>query len=745
MDSAVLTRRNFIVSSSVAVGGLALSIHIEADVSPRATTSRNSGPPELSAWLLIGADDTVTVREPMVEEGNGIATQAAMTIAEELRCDWSKVRVEFASPLRDAQQGQVYSKGLGFEAFFSGRSTKPERTRMLLQAGASARERLKAAAAAVWKVPTGTVTAESSLLTHEPTGRTLRYGQVAAAAARIRLDQEPQLKPQSDWTVLGKASPGKLTLPQIVNGSLVYGIDVRLPNMAYAALRQSPVHGGRIRSVSADAVKAMPGVLAVVTVDAGQGPKPGDWSDMIGLSAPQAAVAVIAEHYWQASRALDVLPVEWDDGPGARWRDTGQMEQALLAALDQPAAKPLKQRGNIAVLDQTSNKIVEATYLTPYSEHACMEPLNGTACVSDSGVEVWHPSQHPALGLQAAAREAGVPIDKVSFHSTYIGGAFGRRIFGNDMRMVVAVAKQFRGRPVHVIWSREETTRQGRYRSMVAARLKAALDDRGMPLALFGRASSPDEGATGLDDTPYALGVIPNVRIEQNRVPLHLLTGPYRGPTYNSLAFMTETFIDECAYTAGIDPLAYRLTLLANWPDPGWVKCLREAATQAGWGKSLPRGWGQGIAVGNWGGDGKPQAGTTIAVVATVEVKAGGVIKVHQLDLAFDCGRIMNHDAVLTELQGGALFGYNMAFNERLTVKDGRVVEGNFDDYPIARTGDVPRINVHFGALTGHDRFAEIGEPPVGPIGPAIGNAVFKATGKRIRSTPFRNQQLDWA
>jgi len=745
MDSAVLTRRNFIVSSSVAVGGLALTITLEADSAP-ATAIRNSGTPELSAWLLVGADDTVTVREPMVEEGNGIATQAAMTIAEELRCDWSKVRVEFASPLRDAKEGNVYSKGMGFEAFFSGRSTNTARNHMLLQAGASARERLKAAAAAVWKVPASSIEAENSLLTHKPSGRTLRYGQVGAAAARVKLQQEPQPKPQSEWTLLGKASPGKLTLPQIVNGSLVYGMDVRLPNMVYAALRQSPVHGGRIKSVNADAVRAMPGVLAVVTVDnGGAAPKPGDYTDMSGFSATQAGVAVIAEHYWQAHRALEVLPVEWDDGPGAYWRDTEQMEQALLAALDQPAAKPLKQSGDIGMLNRKSNKIVEATYLTPYSEHACMEPLNGTACVSDSGVEVWHPSQHPALGLQAAAQEAGVPIDKVAFHSTYIGGAFGRRIFANDMRMVVAVAKKFPGRPVHVIWSREETTRQGRYRAMVAARLKAALDDRGVPLALLGRASSSDQDGTGLDDTPYVLGAIPNVRIDLNTVPLHLLTGPYRGPAYNSFAFVTETFIDECAYTAGVDPLDYRLKLLASWPDPGWVKCLREAATQAGWGKSLPRGWGQGIAVANWGGDGKPQAGTTIAVVATVEVKPGGTIKVHQLDLAFDCGRIMNHDAVLTELQGGALFGYNMAFNERLTVKDGRVVEGNFDDYPIARIADVPKINVHFGALSGHDRFSEIGEPPVGPIGPAIGNAVFKATGKRIRSTPFRNQQLDWA
>ena len=526
MDSTVLTRRSFIVSSSAAVGGLALTIQFNADAGLGPRAPRNSVTPELSAWLLIGADDTVTVREPMVEEGNGIATQAAMTIAEELRCDWSKVRVEFASPLRDAKEGQVYSKGVGFEAFFSGRSTHAVRTRMLLQAGASARARLIAAAAAVWKVPESSIEVENSTLTHQPTGRTLRYGQVAAAAARVKLDQEPQPKPQSEWTLLGKASPAKLTLPQIVNGSLVYGIDVRLPNMVYAALRQSPVHGGRIKSVNDDAVRAMPGVLAVVTVDAGPAPKPGNWDDMLGLSVPQAAVAVIAEHYWQAQRALDALPVEWDDGPGARWRDTEQMEQALLGALDQPSAKPLKQRGDIAVLEQKSNKIVEATYLTPYSEHACMEPLNGTACVSDSGVEVWHPSQHPALGLQAAAQEAGVPIDKVTFHSTYIGGAFGRRIFGNDLRMVVAIAKKFPGRPVHVIWSREETTRQGRYRSMVAARLKATLDAHGMPLALFGRASSSDEGATGLDDTPYALGAIPNVRIEQNLVPLHLLTGP---------------------------------------------------------------------------------------------------------------------------------------------------------------------------------------------------------------------------
>jgi isoquinoline 1-oxidoreductase beta subunit len=373
-----------------------------------------------------------------------------------------------------------------------------------------------------------------------------------------------------------------------------------------------------------------------------------------------------------------------------------------------------------------------------------MEPLNGTALVSADRVEVWHPAQQSKQAFWVAADESGMDPAKVYFHQTFVGGAFGRRIFGDDVRMVVAIAKKFPGRPVHTIWSREEHTRQGKFRPLVAAKLRAGLDKTGMPAVFIASQASKGHFPV-LADSPYALGCIPNVLVDARLLPFHVITGSYRGPGYNSYAFMVETFIDECALAAGVDPLEYRLKLLANWPDPGWAKVLREVADKSGWGKSLPKGIGQGIAIANWGMHGKPEAGTTVGVVATVEVTKSGILKVHQLDAAFDCGRIVNRDAVLNLVQGGVIFGLNMALNEEVNVKDGRMVEGNFDEYPILRTGDTPQVNIHFGGLSGHDRFSELGEPPAGPVGPAVGNAIFRAIGKRIRSTPIRKHDLTWA
>jgi isoquinoline 1-oxidoreductase beta subunit len=312
--------------------------------------------------------------------------------------------------------------------------------------------------------------------------------------------------------------------------------------------------------------------------------------------------------------------------------------------------------------------------------------------------------------------------------------------------MVVAVAKKFPGRPVKVIWSREETTRQGRFRYLQAAKMRTALDATGMPVAFHGRVSGgPGMSVRYFTDGPHASGLIDNVQVESNVIPLHILTGPYRGPGYNSNAFFMETFFDECAHAAGMDPMEYRLKMFAKWPDKGWTMCLKEVAVKSGWGKKLPKGWGQGVAIANWGMGGKAEAGTTVAAVATVEVTKNGVLRVDSIDIAFDTGRILNRDAVAAQLEGGVIYGLNMALNEQLTIQNGRIVEGNYHEYPMLRIGDMPRkINVHFGGLSGHSRIFEIGEPPVGVVGPAVGNAIFKATGKRVRTQPFRLQDLSW-
>jgi isoquinoline 1-oxidoreductase beta subunit len=744
-----ISRRAFLVTTAVVGGGMAIGLHwssSHAEGAPSTGEPWNKGPTgaELSSWIAIAPDNTVTVRVSTPEIGNGVMTQAAMTIAEELACDWSTIRTEYVRPERNYAENSGVSRN-GFFVFFSGRSTSKNKLNLQLQLGASARERLKAAAAAQWKVPVAQVTVANSVLTHAKTGRTLKYGDVAAKAAAVKLAAEPMPKPQSEWTMLGKAAPTKLNNPAIVNGTAIYGMDIVLPDMVYAALRQAPAQGGRLKRYDDSAAKRMPGVLAIVTVDPSEtiglsANTPGfadlKWPfDATIRSAVQSGVAVIAKHYWQARKALDAIQMEWDDGPGAQWTSTEFMRESVISAIAGTGGKVEKTVGDPSLVDR-QEKIVEGVYHTPYCDHATMEPLNSTVLVTQNRVEVWHPSQHSEIGMWVAAHETGLAPDKVVFHQTYVGGGFGRRIYGDDVRMAVAIAKKYPGRPVHVIWSREESMRQGRYREMVTAKMRAGLGKDGIPLAFTARASSELVAARGIADTPYALNK--NFKIESVALPLNLMTGPYRGPGYNSNAFIMETFIDECAHAAGADPLAYRLKLIDGYADPGWALCLNEAASQAGWGKKLPPGGGQGIAVSNWDG-------TTICCVATVEISKKGVLKVHRLNIAFDTGRIVNRDAVLNQLQGGTVFGLNMALNEGLTINNGRVIEGNFDQYPMLRMGDIPtQINIHFGALSGSDRFSEIGEPPVGVIGPAIGNAVFAAIGKRLRSTPFRKEDLSW-
>ncbi len=753
LDNA--SRRSFLISTAVIGGGFAIGFRTSPSeaAAPDEPWTKAAPGSEFTPWLTISPDNVVTVRCATPEIGNGVMTQAAMNVAEELDADWSKINVEFAPPLRNYLENDVYASVKTTPGYFSARSTQAGRMQIGLQVGASARERLKAAAAAQWKVPATEITTANSVLTHTLTGRTLKYGEIAAKAAAVKLTTEPALRPRSDWKLLGKTSPGKLNNPGIVNGAAIYGMDIRVPGMVYAALRQAPAHGGKIKSYDDTVAKKMPGVLAVVTVDPKEtvGAKNPKLKLPFGLepAVAQHGIAVIAEHYWQARKALDALQIEWDDGEGAKWKTTEQVHDAAYKLLDRKDLIVDKYQGDIGAIDQ-QEKIVEASYHTPYCEHVLMEPLNGTALVTADRVEMWHPSQQSQQAYMLAADETGVPLENVVFHQPYVGGGFGRRVFGDDVRMVVAVAKKFPGCPVHVIWSREESTRQGRFRTLLTAKYRTGIDKKtGFPVGLHARYAHSGIGiaakmTSGLHDTPYAFNK--NLKVESSGLPFNLLAGSYRGPIWNSFAFTTETFVDECAHAAGMDPLEYRLKLLNGYVDPGWALCLKEAAAKSGWGKSLPRGMGMGVAISNWGGGGKPQNGTTICNVATVEVTKSGLLKVHQVDVSFDTGGIVNRDAVLTEIIGGTIFGLNMSINEGLNIRNGRVVEGNYDEYPMLRMADVPpKINVHFGGLSGHERFSEIGEPPAGVIGPAVGNAIFAATGKRIRSTPFRLHDLSWA
>ncbi|WP_185641360.1 MULTISPECIES: xanthine dehydrogenase family protein molybdopterin-binding subunit [unclassified Burkholderia] len=748
-----LHRREFLIRASVVAGsfvlGVARSSNADALASPRPWD--DPAPPagaEFTPWIVVGRDNVVTVRVATPDIGNGVMTQALMTVTEELHCDWNQLIGEYASPHRNYVENNVYAQGMGYNGFFA-RSTLPRRMELLLQAGASARERLKEAAARTWNVPRSEIDAKDSILIHGRTGRRLTYGDVAKLAGSISLDTEPAPKPQRDWWFLGKASPARVQQPLIAHGTAVYGIDVKLPGMVHAALIQAPVHGGKLVRYDFEKVRTMPGVLGVAVVDPSE---PRDAIDPdrvpfpIALSAPQSGIAVIAEHYWQARKALEAMPVEWSDGPGAQWKTHEQITAACRGAVQRAGDRILLKRGNAAEVLASSGTIVEAEYHAPFAEHAAMEPLNGTALVTAERVDVWHPSQQAQQAHIVAAQEAGLSPDKVYFHQTYVGGGFGRRGTGNDVRMVVAVAKRYPGRPVKVIWSREETMRQGRYRSIESVRLRAALDADGMPVAFHAHAAGAPEFFTNyLHDGPLSAGIVDHVLVESSTVPLHVLTGSYRGPGYNAHATFIETFVDECAHAAGIDPLAYRLKLYSRWPDPAWVRCLTEVADKAHWGRALPKGWGQGIAIANYGMNGKPEAGTTVAAIVTVEVTRDGDVRVESVDIAFDPGHVGYPDGLVSQMEGGSIFALNSALNEQITVANGKVVESNFHNYPMMRIGDAPkRISVHFGGVSGHPRMAWVGESPMGPVAAALGNALFTATGKRLRSMPYRLHDLSW-
>lgn len=747
-----ISRRQFIIATSVLAGGLALGIRpaVHADTARRDPWSPTQPQGnELSPWIEIRPNDQVIIRVPSPEIGNGASTQLAMNIAEELECDWSRVKVEFCSITRDFSEGGVYN--VGFLPFFGGHSTNRDRMTHTLQLGASARERLKAAAAARWQVSATEITAADSVLTHTGSGRRLSYGDVAADAAVIQLVEEPPLKPQSEWRFLGKASPAKLHIPDVVTGKAVYGIDVTLPDMVHAALLQCPVHGGTLKSHDPDAVLDMPGVRAVVVLDPSRTvgtalEHKATWG--FETNQIQSAVAVIADHYWQARQALEALPLEWDLGEGTQWQDSDQIYQAATRLLDQEEGEVLRETGDVVSVRE--GKVVEKVYSTPYCENAMIEPLNGTAWYRGNSIEIWGSTQDMIQAYWVAVDETGLQPENVTVHQTYVGGRFGRGTQADDIRMVVAVAREYPGVPVKTIWSREECFRQARLRTPVITRFKAVLNDDGYPQAVdsgtcFVGTHPLFQLTLGYDDMPYfTSGIIPHVRLARTHFPLNIMNGAYRAPCYNSHAFIVETFIDECAVAAGVNPLEYRLRLMSKWDD-AWGRCLTVAAEKAGWGQDLSRGEGMGIAISNWPAGAMSNAGTTVCAVARVAVTPHGLLAVKQIDVAFDCGRVANRDAVRCQIEGGTLFALNMTLNEQIRIRNGAIAETNFHEYPLIRLADqLPEIRIHFDALSDNDRFDIVGEAPVGPIGPAIGNAIFQATGKRLRSTPFINHDLSW-
>src|SRR5713226_4197444 len=734
---ASANRREFIVTALSIGGGLAIGLTFPKNAEAATVAARISGKPweslvgvsdiEVGPWLMIAPDDTVTIRVGQSGMGQGVITSCAKMVAEELECDWSKVRAEYVSVNRHFRENKVYQR-LTTTSSSSVRLGRP----YLQQAGASARERLMAAAAQTWGVPRPELTVKDSVITHKPTGRTLRYGQVAQKAAAIKLSVEPNIKTPDQYTLMKK--PTKLLdAPLKVDGSAVYGIDVRLPGMLYAAAKASPVFLGKVKKYDAAGVKNRPGVHSVVE-----------------FSGPdiEAGVAVVADSYWHAKTALDLLPIEWDEG--AHGDDTSEKFLNMArAALDEPGAQVVVKKGDPDVALKGASKVVEAVYELPYLDHAFMEPMNCTAHVTADRVDVWVGTQKPDDALLDAAKLTGVPQENVYIHNCFIGGGFGRRNYNDDVRQAVMIAKQL-DRPVKVVWSREETMRHGYYRPMRVARFQAGLGPDGMPVAWINRVigidqnppADPAQTIRGLHQVPYA---IPNQLFDYHLRQTHVPTGVWTSVGRSQNEFYLESFMDELAHAAGKDPYQYRRALIDGNPDfpraKAWVKVLDTAAEKSGWGKKLPDGSGMGIAIGDGRRPGVKEV-TICTVVATVSVSKKGEVRVERFDVAMDTGPfLVNPLAAERQIEMQMVMGLVAVLRQEITVEKGRVVQSNFHDYPLLRATEMPEIRIHFVRAT-DEPIVGIGEEALGWVAPSVCNAIFAITGKRIRSLPLKNHNL---
>ena len=759
-----MSRREFVVTATAVGGGLALGLAFPtSSARPAADTAKISGRPweslagkgdiEIDPWVLIAPDDTVTIRVGQSEMGQGVITSCAKMLAEELECDWSKVRAEYVSVNRHFRENKVY-KRLVTTSSSSVRLGRP----YLQQAGASARERLMAAAAQTWSVPRAELTVKDSVITHKLTGRTLRYGQIAQKAAAIQLAAEPKIKTPDQYTLMKK--PTKLLdAPLKVDGSATYGIDVRVPGMLYAAVKASPVFKGKVKSYDRDAVKNRPGVHSVVEFSGEE---------------IEAGVAVVADSYWHARTALEAMQIEWDEGTHGD-ESSENFFKMSRAALDEPGAKVVTKLGDPEAVLKNAPQVVESIYEVPYLDHTVMEPFNCTAQVTADRVEIWVGSQDPENATIDAAKIAGVPVEKIYLHNCFLGGGFGRRGNQDDVRQAVAIAKQLGGRPVKVIWSREETTRHGYYRPMRVSRFRAALGPDGLPLAWHTRVVGMDEGVfaaklvaaegnlashtsagrkdepgdeqliRGLHQLPYR---VPNQLFDYHLRNTHVPTGPWTSVGRSQNEFFLETFVDELAHAAGKDPYQYRRTLLETNPDSrfskSWIHVLSAVAEKTDWGRQLSPGRGMGITIGDSRRLSRKEI-TICAAVATVSVSKKGEIRVERIDVAMDTGPfLVNPLAAERQVEMQVAMALAATLRQEITIEKGRVAQSNFDDYPLLRPTEMPEIGVHWVRAT-DDPIAGIGEEVVGWVAPAVCNAIFAATGKRIRSLPLKNHDLSWA
>ena len=714
-DGVDLSRRRFLSVSAAVGGGLLIGFTTGPSIGAADAAQNVASPPFTpNAFVRIGSDGQVVMTMPYVEMGQGTYTSIPMLIAEELEVDLKQVRLEHAPP-----NEKLYANPLlGVQATGNSNAIRGA-WQPLREAGATARTMLVLAAAKRWNVDPASCRAQSGEVRHAPTGRRLKYGELTADAARIPVPESVVLKRPEDFKLIG--TPAKrLDTPAKVNGTAVYGIDVRPQGMKVATLAQSPVFGGRVKSVDDAKAKAVKGVRQIVRLD--------------------DAVAVVADHMGAAKKGLAALTIEWDDGPHAKLST-----QDIAAELEKATLNPGPVAQNIGDVDKAMASAVtkvEAIYQVPFLAHAALEPMNCTVHVRKDGCEIWVGNQALARCQAAAAKITGLPLDKVVVHNHLIGGGFGRRLESDGVTRAVQIAMQVEG-PVKVVWTREEDIQHDMYRPYFLDRMSAGLDEKGMPVAWNNRFAGssiiarwlPPGFNNGLDpdttegaiDLVYAL---PNLHVEYLRVePPGIPTAFWRsvGPSHN--VFVTESFIDEMAAAAKQDPVAYRRALLDKAPRAKAV--LELAAQKAGWGKPLPKGVGRGVSL-------QFVFGTYLAQVAEVEVSKDGAVRVRRVVCAVDCGTVVNPDTVKAQIQSAIIFGITAALHGEITLKDGRVQQNNFHDYQMLRMNEAPAIEVYIVNST--EPPGGMGEAGTSAITPAVTNAIYAATGTRVRKLPVADQ-----
>ena len=711
--TALFSRRAFVFAGLTGAGGLLVGVAAGWPLAGDPASPEIRDPGEVNAFVAVEPDGAILLRIPKSEMGQAVTTSLAMIVAEELECDFSRVKVEYASARRNVTEGSPYgSMGTG------GSSSVRRGREMLQQAGASARERLIVAAARRWGVEPAACAAREGRIWND--NRSLGYGELAAEAAQALLAAEPAIRTPENFKLIGKPIK-RLDAPPKVTGEAKFGIDVRLPDMLYAAVANCPVFGGRAVRWDEGKVLGRRGVVAVV-----------------GLSD---AVAVVADRFWRAKEAVAALPIEWDFGDAGKTSSEG-FRAEYRAALDGKLANAVS-RGDLKSAFEGA-QTVEALYETPHLAHAPMEPLNATVHWRPDRIDVWMGTQFPEQALRLAAEVGGVSERDVYVHNQFLGGGFGRRAVNDELRQAVLVSKAV-NKPVKLIWTREEDIQHDRYRPQAAIRMRAAMRSEGTPAAFdfrtavgsisrslgWGKVESGVEpqAVEGLVNVPYRVEAL-NVdcALKNTHVPVMF----WRSVGSSQNAFAVESFIDELAHHGGRDPLEFRRAGLADRPD--FLRVLDELARRADWGREMPKGSAQGLAI-------HECFGTIVGEVVEVRVTDEGEAKVDRVVAVVDCGHVVNPLHAAMQIESGVIYGLTAALFGEITIRDGRVEQSNFDSYPIARLADAPRIETYF-ALSGGGKWGGIGEPGTPPVGPALANAIFRITGKRIRALPLKNGSL---